>query len=120
MPRKTPILLRPASFTGEIMALYQYRTKTLPDGHTVLTCDDNGRQDVTGDFDHIVLDLLMGDAADICAALDGAAQGMELNEEERGQIRAFRTALVKIIERHNARLADSSDHDSPAREGAAR
>lgn len=107
-PRKTPILLRPAPLSGEIMALYRYSRKTIR-GRDVIDCGHDGRWPVTADFDCIVLDMLMEDAPDICAALDGAAKGMELNDDERGQIGKFRAALVKIIERHNARLEAEKD-----------
>lgn len=99
--RKTPILLRPAPLSGEIMALYRYSRKTVR-GREVIDCGHDGRQPVTADFDNIMLDALMTDAPDITAALDGAAKGMELDDDERDQIRKFREALVIIIERHNS------------------
>lgn len=101
--RKTPILLRPAPMSGEIMALYRYTRKNL-NGKDLIDCGSGGRQAVTADFDAIVCEMLLNDAPDICACLDGAAKGMELDEDERAQVGRFRAALVGIIERHNARL----------------
>lgn len=95
--RKKPILLRRGPMSGEVQAIYAYTER---DG----IIRASGKQSVQADFDHIVLDLLMEDSPDICAALDGAARGMELNEDERQQIREFRARLVRVIERYNARL----------------
>jgi MoxR-like ATPase len=99
--RKTPILLRPSPLTGEVMALYRYSRKMIR-GREVLDSGLDGKQPVTADFDAIVLELLMDDAPDITAALDGAARGLELNDAERLEISNLRASLVKIIERHNA------------------
>lgn len=101
--RKTPILLRPAPLSGEVMALYRYRTTTI-NGRELIDCGYDGRQPVAADFDAIVMQLLLDPAPDICAALDGAARGMTLDESEREQISLFRSALVTLIKRHNARL----------------
>lgn len=100
--RKTPILLRPAPLSGEIMALYRYTRKNVR-GRDVIDCGSEGRWPVTADFDNIMLDALMEDAPDITAALDGAAKGMELDDDERDQIRKFREALIVVIERHNTK-----------------
>lgn len=94
--RKTPVLLRRAPFSGDINALTNYRR--VRDAIRVTT---GGKHDVTADFDAIVCELLLDDAPDICAILDGAAQGFELVEDEREQARKFHKALVTIVERHN-------------------
>ena len=108
--RKTPILLRKAPVSGGVMALTRYTRKTVR-GREVLDSGTNGKQDVTADFDALVLDaptqrglaqeLLDPDAGGITAALDGAAKGLDLNAAERKELRAFRKRLVAIIERHN-------------------
>lgn len=105
--RKTPILLRPGGLTGGCWALYRYSRKTIR-GREVIECGSGGKQDVTADFDRMLLHELMPDAGcSIVAELDGAAQGMELDDDERKVIREFRERLITIIERHNACL-DSS------------
>lgn len=104
MSRKTPILLRRAPLTGGVMALHRYTKKTVR-GREVLDTGIDGKQDVTGDFDALVLEELMPDPGDsIIAELDGAARGFELTEAERQVIAAFRERLIAIVERHNARL----------------
>jgi hypothetical protein len=61
-----------------------------------------GKDDVTADFDALVLETLLDpDSPDIVEMLDGAARGIELTEPEREQIRTFRERLVALIERHN-------------------
>jgi hypothetical protein len=97
--RKTPVLLRRGPLSGGINALTNYRRKN---GGAVLQAAENGKHDVTADFDALVLEgLLDPDSPDIVLALDGAAKGMELDAGEREQIRAFRERLIALIERHN-------------------
>lgn len=97
--RKTPILLRKAPLSGGVMALHRYTRKT------VRGCDlieASGKQDVTADFDALVLEgLLDPDAPDIVGILDGVADGESLTDDERGQVRAFRERLKAQILRHN-------------------
>jgi hypothetical protein len=102
--RKTPILLRRAPLTGEVMALYRYTRKTVR-GRDVIDAGFDGKQSVTGDFDALVLtELLDPDSPDMVGILDGVADGQSLNDEERTQVRAFRERLKTMVERHNARL----------------
>lgn len=94
------------------MALYRYTRKTVR-GQEVIDCGHDGRWPVTGDFDAIVCELLLNDAPDICEILDGVAQGRgdELTKQECQQARNFRTAIVKIIERHNERIKNDNVED---------
>lgn len=102
-PRKTPILLRLGPVSGRIQALTRYSYKKIR-GREVLEAHTDGKYDVTNDFHALVLEILIPDPeSDLMAALDGAAQGEELNEAERKEIRDFRERMVKIIEAHNER-----------------
>jgi hypothetical protein len=109
-PRKTPVLLRRAPISGGVNALTKY---TYRNGGAILQAATDGKHDVTADFDALVLETLLDpDAADITAALDGAARGLDLNEAERAEVAAFRERLVQIIERHN-----STGHGRRSRNG---
>lgn len=102
--RKTPILLRKGPMSGRIEAIYRYSRKIVR-GRDVIVA--HGKQDVTADFDVLLLQELIPDAeSSIVAELDGAARGIALNEEERAVVRDFRERLVVVIDRHNARSAD--------------
>jgi len=104
MPRKTPILLRPSPLTGSVMALHRY-TRREVHGRELLQAAVDGKQDVTSDFDAIVLETLLDpDSPDIVGILDGIADGEAINAEEQAQVRAFRERLKALIERHNARV----------------
>jgi hypothetical protein len=99
--RKTPILLRRAPVSGRVMALYRYSTKG-----KMIVCGDSGRQDVTADFEELMLSYLMDDgAADIVGILDGVADGQLLTLEERAQVRVVRERIREACERHNERNA---------------
>jgi hypothetical protein len=98
--RKTPILLRESPLTKRIYALTRYRLRERE--ALSLEVVGDGRCDVTADFDALVCELLLGPAPKIIEQLDGAARGMELTREERQEIEAFRQALVRLVERHNA------------------
>lgn len=101
-PRKTPILLRRAPVSGEIMALYRYTRKTVR-GRDVIDAGFDGKQSVSGDFYVLACqELLDPDAPDIVGILDGVADGQALTDEERIQVRAFRERLKAMVERHNA------------------
>lgn len=103
--RKTPILLRRAPMSGDIVALYRYTRKTIR-GREVLDSGIDGKQSVQADFDVLMLEALLDpDSPDLAGILDGVADGEKLNDGEREQVRAFRERLVAIIERHNARQA---------------
>jgi hypothetical protein len=105
LPRKTPILLRPSPLTGSVMALHRYTRKKIH-GRDVLDSGVDGKQDVTADFDAIVLESLLDpDSPDIVGILDGVADGETLTDAERAQVRGFRERLKKIVERHNERVA---------------
>lgn len=99
--RKTPILLRRAPLSGDVMALYRYRRKEVL-GRDVI--DASGKQPVTGDFEALMLQYLMDDGAEnIVAILDGAAGGDQLNDAERAEVRVLRER-IKACERHNERI----------------
>lgn len=103
--RKTPILLRPAAMSGGVHALYRYRHKRLANGRDVIEASYNGKQDVTADFDVLVLKTLLDpDSPNIVGILDGVADGETLTDAERAEVRAFRERLKALIVRHNARL----------------
>jgi hypothetical protein len=100
--RKTPILLRQGPLSGRIYALTRYQRKPLKNGGYTMAVIGDGREDVTADFDALVCEHLLDDAPDICAILDGAADGQRLTDDECQQLANFRKALVAIVERHNA------------------
>lgn len=99
--RKTPILLREGPISGAIHALYRYKWKTLDNGHRVIESGLNGKWDVTADFDALVCELLLEPAPDIISILDGVARDLPLDDGERMRAEAFRSALVRLVERHN-------------------
>lgn len=104
--RKTPVLLRRGPLTGDVMALLRYTRKTVR-GRDVI--DASSKQDVTADFDALLLEgLLDPDAKDIVGILDGVADGQLLTADEKAQVRAFRERLIGFIERHNTRGHGSS------------
>jgi hypothetical protein len=99
--RKRPILLRPERFGDGIVAIHRY--SKLED--EVIRAADDGKQDVTADFDACLLRVLMPDPdSDVIASLDGAAKGMVLDEKERGEVADLHARLVAVIERHNRRV----------------
>lgn len=99
--RKIPILLRESPMTKRVYAAYRYTFKQIGGGREVLAIASNGKQDVTADFDALVLEHLMGDGPKIVEQLDGAAKGFELSADEREEVRVFRDRLIEIVERHN-------------------
>lgn len=106
MPRKTPILLRPLPLSGGVAVLTRYTRSQGPNGE-ILKAALDGKQDVTADFDAIVLETLLDpDSPDIVGILDGVADGESINAEEQAQVRAFRERLKALVERHNARLEE--------------
>lgn len=106
--RKTPILLRRAPLTGEIMALYRYARKTVR-GMDVIDAGFDGKQSVSSDFYVLACqELLDPDAPDIVGILDGVADGETLTDGERAQVRAFRERLKVMVERHNAAVDERS------------
>ena len=103
MTRKNPILLRRGPMSGRVQALTNYRY--LNGGETLKVLGD-GKHDVSGDFDALMLEeLFADDAPDIVSILDGAADGETLTDDERRQVRSFRERLRTVCERHNARLS---------------
>ena len=112
MARKTPVLLRRAPLSGGVSVLTNYRRGEV-NGRNTLTVVGDGKHDVTAAFYALVLEELMDGKVgqsgynqpcpDIVGILDGAAAGLELNLEERGQLRQFRERFRRIVEDHNAR-----------------
>lgn len=119
--RKQLILLRRAPFSGEAVAIHRYKIV-----RGVVRVSDDGKQDITADFNDLVLTTLLdGDDAsdencpspDIVKALDYAVQLM-LEQQERdpgaldlaGQTQAFRLRLIKIVEEHNERSGSDGPH----------
>jgi hypothetical protein len=103
MPRKTPILLCRGPLSGRIDAVYRYTRKPIVAGGKSMICAaTDGKQDITADFDALVCEYLLSEAPDIIAILDGVAMGMDCDEDERKQARAFREQLKLLVERHNA------------------
>ncbi len=104
--RKTPILLRRAPLSGDVMALHRY-TRRVVRGKEVIDAGFEGKQDVTADFDALVCEALLDNSElgiaspDIIAILDGVADGLVPNEQERAEVRAFRERLKALVERHN-------------------
>lgn len=99
--RKTPVPLRRGPLSGDVMALLRYTYKTVR-GRDVI--DTSSKQNVTADFDALLLEgLLDPDAKDIASILDAVADGQLLTADEKAQVRAFRERLVVFIERHNTR-----------------
>ena len=104
MPRKTPVLLRRGPLSGGVNALLRY-TRTERNGRELLRASE--KQDVSADFDTLMLEELFGpedDSPDIVGILDGAADGQLLTAGEKAQVRAFRERLRVVCERHNERL----------------
>jgi hypothetical protein len=102
--RKTPVLLRRGPLSGDVNALLRYTRTKSPGGVELLKASE--KQDVTADFDALMLEELFGrddDSPNIVAILDGVADGQELNAEERAEVRAFRERLAAACERHNKR-----------------
>lgn len=105
--RKTPILLRRGGLSGNVMALYRYTRKNVR-GVDMLQASADGKQDVTSDFDHLMLEELMDpDSPDMVMILDGVADGEILDDEYRVQVRAFHGRLKAACERVNARHANA-------------
>ena len=99
--RKTPILLRRGPISGRINAVFRY-TKQNNNGIELFRAATDGQQDVTADFDALVLEMLFDpDSPRIIEQLDGAAIGADLTYEERKEISKFRARLIEITERHN-------------------
>lgn len=115
MPRKNPILLRRGPLSGRIEALTNYRKVTVGDRAGMIhVVGNDGKHDVSSDFDTLLLEELIPDPkSTIMAELDGAARGMELNEEERQVIQDFRDRLEAVINRHNARLEAKTNESDP-------
>jgi hypothetical protein len=110
MSRKTPILLRRGPMTGSVYAIHRYGHATLSNGREVIKAAIDGKQDITADFDALMLEELIDpDAPDIVGILDGVADGESLTDDERGQVRAFRERLAAACERHNARVTPESE-----------
>lgn len=101
MTRKTPVLLREGPLSKRIHALTRY-TRKQAHGREVIQAALDGKHDVTADFDALVCELLLKQAPNIAAILDGAAKGFDLTPDECKEIARFRYALVEIIERHNS------------------
>lgn len=102
--RKTPILLRRGPLSGNVMALHRYTRKTVR-GRDVIDAGLNGKQDVSHDFDALMLEELIDDGAEhIVAILDGVADGEPITDEQRAEVRVLRERLKVVIERHNERL----------------
>lgn len=112
MARKTPVLLRRAPISGGVNALTNYRWSK---DKSFLKAIGDGKHDVTAGFYALMLqELLDGEGhaervasqptPDIIAILDGVADGDELTEAQRGQVRAFRERLRAIVEDHNQRI----------------
>jgi hypothetical protein len=81
------------------MALHRYSRKG-----DILEAATDGKQDVSHDFDALMLEELIDNGADdIVGILDGVADGESLTDEERTQVRCLRERLKTAIERHNAR-----------------
>lgn len=103
--RTTPILLRRGGLSGNVMALHRYTHKTVR-GRQVIDAGMNGKQDVTADFDNLMLEELMDpDALDIVGILDGVVHLYALTAEEIHQVKMFRERLRAACERVNARNA---------------
>lgn len=110
MARKNPVLLRRGPLSGRINALTNYRRS----GDGPIKVVGDGKHDVTAAFYALMLEELLDGkghaeheasqpSPDIVAILDGAADGDELSDEHRTQIRSFRERLRAIVEDHNAR-----------------
>jgi hypothetical protein len=103
MTRKSPILLRRGPLTGKVMAIYRYTRKphSAERGGLIVAAND-GKQDVTADFDALVLEgLLDPDSPNIVGILDGVADGQFLTADEKAEVRAFRERLRGLVVRHN-------------------
>lgn len=110
--RKTPVLLRRAPLSGRINVLTNYSRKEVK-GLDVIEVRGDGKHDVSAAFHALMLEELMDGTRhrgghcdpvpDIIAILDGAADGEELSDEERGQLREFRERFREIVEAHNER-----------------
>lgn len=111
MARKNPVLLRRAPLSGRINALTNYRRS----GDGPIEVVGDGKHDVTAAFYALMLEELLDgkghaehDASQptpgIIAILDGAADGEQLTDEERAQLRSFRERFRAIVEDHNARV----------------
>lgn len=102
--RKTPVLLRRGPLSGNINVLLRYTRLDGPRGEILKSSD---KQDVTADFDALVMEILFGDGhdgppcPDIVYLIDKAAAGEPLNPDERVQMDGFCTRFKKLVERHN-------------------
>jgi hypothetical protein len=108
--RKNPVLLRRAPLSGRVNALTNYRRS----GDGPIEVRGDGKHDVTAAFYALMLEELLDGVGhaeheasqptpDIIAILDGAADGDQLDDEHRAQIRSFRERLARIVEEHNRR-----------------
>lgn len=116
--RRVLILLRRAPFSGEVVAIHRYRMV-----RGVVRVSDGGKQDITADFNDLMLETLFESSGgldadgvedvgspDIIKALDYAVSLM-LEQQSRdpealdlaSQTDAFRKRLIKIVEEHNSR-----------------
>lgn len=111
--RKAPVLLRRSPVSDKIVVLTRYgRVKTSSD-REILQAATDGKHDVTADFDYLLLEALLDpDSPDMAEILDGVADRIEITDDERAQVRAFRERLVEVIERHNERGHGASKRSS--------
>lgn len=110
MARKTPVLLRRAPLSGDINVLTNYSRN----GDGPIKVRGDGKHDVSAAFYALLTqELLDGEchtdvagesSPDIIAILDGAADGDQLSDDQRAQVRSFRERLREIVEDHNARI----------------
>jgi hypothetical protein len=107
------VLLRRAPISSRINVLTNYRRKVVGESDMITVVGD-GKHDVTAAFYALMLEELFDGkghaeheaslpSPDIVSILDGAADGDDLSDEQRAQIRSFRERLCAIAEDHNAR-----------------
>lgn len=91
MHRKTPILLRQAPLTREVMAITRYTRKTLKNGREVISASE--KHSVHHDFLGVMLERICGDDSGIQPVLVKAARGDALDTAERERIGDFADRL---------------------------
>src|ERR1035438_2903780 len=103
MARKTPILLRKSPLTERIQVITNYKMETRPSGvEMVKVIGNDGKHDVTADFDALVLEALLDDDAnDALCTIDALCDSETCDDAQLGRLRIFHGRFAELVERHN-------------------
>ena len=100
--RKTPILLRRGPISGCVYAMHRYVRKVVGDTE-IIDAGLHGKQDVSSDFDALVLMELLDGAPNGVPLLERCAQGFAVGSAGQVELTRLHRNLVAVVDRHNAR-----------------